>query len=258
MPSIITSAANAVLKKLLTLHSSKGIKSHGEFLVGGPRLIQEIYAGSPDAITAWIGTERMLASGPANLPATIPRVVLSPERFNELNVFGTPGPLLTCRLPNLPAFNPGQPWPKGCTLFIPFGDPDNVGAVIRSAAGLGAARVVLTTEAAFPFLPKALRASAGAVCKIPLERGPALAELALIENTPLFALDVSGTPLIEVRRPQCFGLIMGMEGQGLPPVIRQKTLRIAIPMFHEIESLNAAAAAAIALWEWRPRKADAG
>ena len=155
------------------------------------------------------------------------------------------------RLPVLPVFQPKAPWPAGCTLFIPFGDPENVGGAIRAAAGLGAARVVLLREAACPFLPKAVRASAGATWKIRLESGPGLAELTAIKTVPLFALDMQGTPLENVKHPACYGLVVGMEGLGLPEALRRDCQLVSIPMANGIESLNAATATAVALWAWR-------
>ena len=106
-------------------------------------------------------------------------------------------------------------------------------------------------EAACPFLPKAVRASAGAARKIRLESGPGLAELTAINTVPLFALDMEGTPLDNVKRPACYGLVAGMEGQGLPEALRRHCRRVSIPMANGIDSLNAAAATAVALWAWR-------
>jgi 16S rRNA (guanine527-N7)-methyltransferase len=248
-PAAITSAANEVFKNLLALHASKGIREQGAFLVGGQKLLAEIAQERPEQIGAWITTAEM---PPPPAAAGAGRwIVLSGERFNEVNVMGTQGPLATLRLPDVPEFNPQAPWPAGGTLFIPFGDPENVGAVIRTAAGLGAARVVLLRDAACPFLPKAVRASAGALWKIRLESGPFLKELAAPGTVPLFALDPAGIPLDQVKCPERYGLVVGLEGQGLPPEIRQQARLIAIPLANRVESLNAAAAAAIALWAWR-------
>lgn len=248
-PPIIHSTDNPVYKKLLALQTAHGIRKHGECLVAGPKLTAEAVRQQSQAIGAWISTPA-LPTPPPSL-AGIQWVLLDNRLFQNANVFGTPGILLTMRLPDLPLFQPKASWPAGCTLFIPFGDPENVGGAIRAAAGLGATRVVLLREAANPFLPKAVRASAGAAWKIRLELGPSLAELTAIKTVPLFALDMEGAPIDKVKRPACYGLVAGMEGQGLPEALRRHCRRVSIPMANGIESLNAAAAIAIALWAWR-------
>ena len=74
----------------------------------------------------------------------------------------------------MPDWSDDAPWPDGCTLFIPFQDPENVGAVIRSAAAFGVARVVLLKEAAHPFHPRSSRAAGSALFQVPLYQGPSI------------------------------------------------------------------------------------
>ncbi|MDP2990168.1 MAG: TrmH family RNA methyltransferase, partial [Kiritimatiellota bacterium] len=242
-PPVIHSTANPVYKKLLALQTAHGIRKHGKYLVAGPKLTAEAVRQQSQDIGAWISTPDLPPPPPAL--AGTQWVLLDQRLFRNVNVFGAPGILLTLRLPHLPVFQPNAHWPAGCTLFIPFGDPENVGGAIRAAAGLGAARVVLLREAACPFLPKAVRAAAGAAWKIRLESGPGLADLAAIKTVPLFALDMEGEPL-EVKHPACYGLVAGMEGQGLPEALRRHCRQVSIPMTNGIESLNAAAAPAVA------------
>jgi len=248
-PPVIHSAANPVFKKLMALQTAHGIRKHGEFLVAGPKVIAEALRQNPESVTTWIATPDM----PLPLPelSHVGLVLLAKNLFQDVNFFGTPGPLLAMQTPELPAFQPEAPWPEGCTLFLPFGDPENVGGAIRAAAGLGVARVVLLREAAFPFLPKAVRAAAGATWKIRLELGGGLAGLTSIKTPPLFALDMQGTPLQNVKPPVCYGLVAGMEGLGLTEALRRHCRLVSISMANGIESLNAAAAIAIALWAWR-------
>ncbi len=61
---------------------------------------------------------------------------LSKPLFKELDVAGTNSPLLLVNVPPLPAWSDDQPWPEGCTLFIPFQDPENVGAVDPLGRGI--------------------------------------------------------------------------------------------------------------------------
>ncbi len=248
-PITISSADNPAFRRLLALLNAKGIRAQGQFLAGGAKLLAEIIRSQANQINSWIGTPAMAPPPPA--AGDCRWLILAPERFKEINSLGTPGPLVTLRTPARLTFNPQAPWPPGCSLFIPLGDPENVGAVIRAAAGLGAARVILLREAACPFLPRAIRASAGALWQIRLEYGPALKELVAAAAAPLWALDPAGTPLELARPPARFGLLVGQEGQGLPQEIRQGAKLLSIALANQVESLNAASAAAIALWAWR-------
>jgi len=249
---IITSRGNHAFKKLLSLHTSRGIKENRMFLASGEKLIHEILAERAESIVCLIRTPRM--SHPPALPAALESLTFSNELFNELNVTGAAGPLLAMHRPDLENFSANAPWPAGCTLFIPFGDPENVGAVIRSAAGLGASRVVLLKEAACPFLPRAIRSSAGAVLRVRMEYGPSLDDLSFARNEiPVFALDMRGKNIAKTAWPPAFGLVAGMEGGGLPEKIRTECSPISIPLQNNLESLNAAAAVSIALWTWKGR-----
>jgi tRNA G18 (ribose-2'-O)-methylase SpoU len=170
--------------------------------------------------------------------------------LDELDVFGTHASLLLITLPEILPWSPEEGFDEGCSLLIPFQDPENVGAVIRSAAAFGVSQVILLAESAHPFHPKALRASGGAVLSVRLRQGPALGELPA--HLPILALSAEGADLHQTAFPPAFGLLAGMEGPGLPEPWRRRALRI--PIRKEVESLNAAAAVSVALYEWRRRK----
>jgi 16S rRNA (guanine527-N7)-methyltransferase len=131
---------------------------------------------------------------------------------------------------------------------VPFQDPENVGALIRSAAAFGVARVVLLREAAHPLHPRASRAAGTALFQVPLQFGPSLDELQ-VKQAPLIALDTSGPEVSESLFPDTFGLVAGMEGPGLPTLLKGGDRR-RIAIEPQVESLNASTAAAIALYVW--------
>ena len=119
--------------------------------------------------------------------------------------------------------DPLTPWDPareraGLTLFLPLGDPENLGAALRSAAAFSVERVVLLEEAAHPFHPRAIRAAAGACFDLALRSGPSLE--ALIEAPPpdldLLVLDRDGEPLDSVPAAADRGLVVGEEGRGVP------------------------------------------
>jgi 16S rRNA (guanine527-N7)-methyltransferase len=152
----------------------------------------------------------------------------------------------------MPVWKPEDGFPEGCTVFLPFQDPENIGAAVRSAVAFGASQGVLLKESAHPFHPKALRASGGAVLDLPLRQGPGLDALPL--NIPVIALSVEGRELQTLRFPKAFGLLAGVEGPGLPDAWRNRA--VAIPMAGRIESLNAATALSVVLYEWSRRRGN--
>ena len=146
-------------------------------------------------------------------------------------------------------------------------DPGNVGTIIRTAAAFGATAAAAVPSGqsgtANPFAPKSLRASAGAALHLPLLTGVSLAILlAQFRATGIQSLASSSRepepaendqPLLtpwQVDWCQPVALLIGNEGAGLPEEIeRSADARIRIPMSSSVESLNAAAAAAVLFYE---------
>jgi TrmH family RNA methyltransferase len=122
-------------------------------------------------------------------------------------------------------------------------DPGNVGAVVRTAAAFGAG-VGLSAGCADPTSPRALRASAGAIFRVPVGGfDDALGRrIALVPH--------GGTPLTEVALGEPVTFVLGAEREGLPDdVVAGCDETATIPTTGAVESLNVAAAAAIALYE---------
>ena len=110
-------------------------------------------------------------------------------------------------------------------------------------------RAVLLEEAAHPFHPRSLRASGPAVFRVPLLKGPSLYDFNP-QNTPVIILGTKGVYLGRYPFPKTFGLVLGLEGPGLPDHLRGMD-NVTIPMRPGVESLNAATAAGIVLYHWR-------
>lgn len=246
----IESEDNGVFKNLMKLLSGRGIKKQGSALVSGPRVVADFLRMSPERCEAWIGTSRH-APPPAELPATAARYRLAPQLFRAIDVAGTDHPILLVRIPPLDAWKSEAGLPDGVSLLVPFQDPENVGTVIRSAVAFGVDRVILLSECAHPYHPRALRASAGAVLQATLLCGPSLHDLP--RDLPILALSPEGADIADVVFPEHFGLLPGMEGPGLPECCRRGA--VSVPVAPGVESLNSATATAIALYLWsrRPR-----
>jgi TrmH family RNA methyltransferase len=144
------------------------------------------------------------------------------------------------RREDLPA---AEPRPAVLALWR-VADPGNVGTLVRTAGAFGAA-VALSDGCADPTGPKALRASAGAIWRVPLVPFGALVHkrVALVAH--------GGVALEEADLEGEVAFLLGAEREGLPPEVA-RDLEVTIPI--EVESLNVAAAGAIALYEWARRR----
>jgi 16S rRNA (guanine(527)-N(7))-methyltransferase RsmG len=244
----ITSDSNPTFQRCHDLLRGPGIRKHGEAILSGTRIGSEVLARFPERVLGWMTP----TEGPPPPDVSITWVRLSDPLYKQLDVMGTHGPLLLVKVPAISAWSDHEPWPDGCTLFVPFQDPENVGTVIRSAAAFGVAQVVLLREAAHPFHPRGSRAAGPALFQVPLRLGPSLEDIR-VAKMPLIALDTSGPELSESPFPNTFGLVVGVEGPGLPTALRSgERRRIAIEP--GVESLNAATATAIALYVWATRR----
>ncbi|MCU0561579.1 MAG: class I SAM-dependent methyltransferase [Desulfobacterales bacterium] len=246
----IASSQNPVFKELKKLLSGRGIRKSGQALVAGEKLVRETLLRRRPRCKAWV-------SGPDRPPpaagADLPWYQLAPELLGELDIFGTRSPLLLITVPEIRPWQPREGFPAGCSVLIPFQDPENVGAAIRSAAAFGASQAILLAESAHPLHPKAMRASGASVLDLPLRQGPSLADLPA--ELAILALSAEGADIRQAAFPEAFGLLAGLEGTGLPEAWRRRSLRI--PIRPEVESLNAAAATAVALYEWKRRASAA-
>ena len=134
-------------------------------------------------------------------------------------------------------------------------DTTNIGAIFRSAAALGMDAVLLTRSSCDPLNRRAIRVSMGTIFLVPwtwLDAYPTLHNLGF--KTAAMALSDKSISLDDpiLKAQERLAIIMGTEGEGLPQAtIDQADFTVRIPMYHQVDSLNVAAAAAVAFWELR-------
>jgi tRNA G18 (ribose-2'-O)-methylase SpoU len=243
----INSQKNLTFRKFVKILKGQGIKKHGLAFLSGPKQVGEVFKDFPDRCVGIVVTKKQDVPK-EGMPDKITVYRLGTDLFREIDAHGTNQPILLIRVNPLPEWV-DKHWPSGCTLFVPFQDPTNVGTVTRSAAAFGVRRVVLLKEAAHPFHHKSVRAAGSSILKVSLLEGPSIRELRKT-RAPLITLSPKGKDIGKYRFPNTFGLLPGLEGPGLPETLRNAT-PLAIPMEPGIESINAALATGIALYLWR-------
>ena len=224
---MITSAANPKLKLVRKLASHRQRQKLGLFVAEGEDLVDAALAAGFEPVELLVAGETVEAELLASV-STLPH----PARV--IGVF---------RREDLPAY---EVRPATLALWR-VADPGNVGTLIRTADAFGAA-VALSEGCADPTGPKALRASAGSVFRVPL--GPFDA----VEGRRIALVAHGGRPLDELQLGDGDVFMLGAERWGLSPDLRHECDELAtIPTHGPAESLNVAAAGAIALYEWSRR-----
>jgi TrmH family RNA methyltransferase len=254
---MITSRQNQRVKDIRRLRRSKGDLA----VLEGPHLVEaalraghvlEEVLATPPFLASEEG-ERLVRSLP------LPPLVVSPEVLAELTDADSPrGVLAVARLPRFGVET--LPVRPDCPYLYLEGlqDPGNLGALARVAEAAGAAGLALSPGCAHPNHPRALRASAGSLLRLPVAVGVSPdsldAHLALAHPRWAALVPRGGEDLYRARLDGTAILAVGAEGPGLSPaLLARASLRLTIPMAPAVESLNATVAAALVLFEMRRR-----
>ena len=245
----ITARKNPLLQQVRRLLSSKREREQtGLFVADGTKLLAEAvkYYDGLDTVILSDGVE-------VRVPEHV-RVVRVPEEvMASVSPMETPqGALFLCRLPEKRPFV-AEP---GMLLLDGIQDPGNLGTILRTADALDI-KVVLMEGCADPYSHKVVRASMGAVFRTPVlqadwetvryacaEKGIPVAVTALSER----AKDLREAELAKMA------VVIGSEGQGVrPEILDAADEQLIIPMNPHCESLNAAIASAIVMWQMKQR-----
>jgi TrmH family RNA methyltransferase len=255
---MISSRQNQRLKDIRRLRRSKGELA----LLEGPHLVTEALAAG-FLLEETLATPPFLATAEGRRLARslpVPPLEVAPGLLDDLTDADSPqGLLAVVRLPRagvgaLPVA-PGRPY-----LYLDgLQDPGNLGALARVAEAAGAAGLALSPGCVHPNHPRALRASAGSLLRLPVAVGaePGDLESHLAPLHPRWAALVprDGEDLYHAPLDGTLILAVGAEGPGLSPALLDRAgLRLRIPIEPAVESLNATVAAALVLFEVRRRR----
>jgi RNA methyltransferase, TrmH family len=240
MGRVITSAANPRLKLVRKLATRRQRDKLGLFVCEG----EDLLSAGLDA-----GLEPVEALVDADRPALVERLpraeLVSSELMAEISTLPHPPRVVAVfRRADLPH---GLDASVGIALWR-VGDPGNVGTLLRAADAFGPAFVALSPGSADPTSPKALRASMGAVFRVPTGAfdHAARPRIGLVAR--------GGTELPRLALGERATFLLGAERDGLPDEVARSCDELAsIPLADRAESLNVAVAGAIALYEFRRR-----
>lgn len=237
MSQEISSLQNEKFKKLKSLLSSKGIQEHKQALLFGRKVVAETIKKNRTACVALLSTEK--------LDADLDMFTLGSKLFETLDVFGTKSPILVVNTP--PYLKSENLNREDSYLYLPFQEPSNVGATLRSAAAFGMKNIILSADAANPFHPRSSRSASGTLFHFNFFK---IESFASLKGFNIIGLDMQGSPIESYKFPKSFILVPGQEGQGLNNKIEVQE-KIKIQMDSGVDSLNASVATSVALYFWK-------
>lgn len=245
----ITSRKNPLLEHMRRLNGAAYRRERGEFLCDSPKLVEEALRHGAQVVSLAVSDGM---EPPRGLMPDVRCVAVPQDVMASISPMRTPqGMLAVCRTPDtvLPERLTGRRY----VVLDGVQDPGNVGTVIRTADAFGCDGVVLLAGCADPYSVKTLRASMGAVFRVPVWcTGAETLHLCLREaGLPLYGAalrdDTEDARMLDLRR--C-AIAIGSEGKGLSRELLAVCDRtVLIPMSDHCESLNAAIAASVLLWE---------
>lgn len=255
---IISSRTNPIVQ---TLRDIRDGKSKKHLFCEGEKIIRDVLASNivVDRIFCLEEMETKALALVNGLKTLKPQIVcLSEQVMKHVSDLTTPPGMIALAV--RPKFTPQTSLDasiKKNSLILFLHDiqlPQNVGALFRTAEAAGVTAVWMTSQCGDPFGPKAIRASAGCVFRVPVSTNISIEEslkyLKTINVQVLAAVQKGRTPYDEINWGKPSAIIVGSEGKGLSAdLINQMDNTVTIPMKGQVESLNVGIAAAVCLFE---------
>ncbi|MGE5617831.1 MAG: TrmH family RNA methyltransferase [Sphingomonadaceae bacterium] len=261
-PRQVLGISNPIVRLLRDLRDRDGRREHGAFLIEGTRLVGEAVAASWPLVAAlydWdrAQTDAELADLVARIPAAVPA---STRALKHASDTVTPqGIVAAARMPARPAaVDPTEPL---ALVLDGIADPGNAGTLLRSALGSGVRTVLAPRGSVDLFAPKVVRSGMGSHFHLRLGTDLGWPEIRkmLGEGREVVVAEARrGKAYYEFDWRQPVALVVGGEAHGpSPEALRLATARVSIPLEPDVESLNAAVAGSIILFEAK-RQRDQG
>lgn len=243
----ITSRQNPLLQHVRKVLSSRAYREEcGEFAADGMKLLEEAVRWHCE-VTTLIETEGAVSF---SVPETVRRVVVPQDVMQSISPMKAPqGALFLCRIPHTLPLNEQ----RRALVLDGLQDPGNVGTILRTADAMQIP-VILTDDCADPYNAKTVRAAMGALFRtaVCIASRDEIVAYCKSQNILLTVTALSDRADVISGEALSGFVVIGSEGNGVSETLLAAADReIIIPMNPNCESLNAAAAAAIILWEMR-------
>ena len=257
----ITSAANPNVHFVRSLARRDRRVAEGAFVVEGVRAVRDaLQTGAIPRLVLLRQGEESLAAVLA-IPERGSLRIVERRLFDRLSELQTPQGILAVFPFPEPKAVAGDAPPLALILDR-LRDPGNLGTLLRAAAGAGVSAVYLTPESVDPWNPKVLRAGMGAHFRLPIAPldPQTLADLQARLPRRVVASAEAAQPYDAIHWTEPAALVIGGETEGVGPDLRAwATDEVAIPLAHDVESLNAAVAGSVILFEAaRQRRRESG
>ncbi len=247
------SLSRAQKNLIRALYSRHGRKKYGLALCEGERACRELFAAAPELVELVALTPALARRFPDGVPGSAMEVKAE-ELDGIAATVNSPGILAVLRIPEAPAPAAGMVADPFILALDRIGDPGNFGTMVRTARAAGLREIWYTAGSVEPFSDKVIRSSLGALFSMRLREFPTLAELTRT------AAEAGFGPVwltVPAGGESCFAaeglftrsvVVIGNEAHGIPPETPGR--RVTIPMPGGFESLNAAQAATIVIFEY--------
>lgn len=249
--SELISDKNPLIKEVRKAAHQGSLTQSGFALAEGSHLLDEAVRSGCDIPAVILAEDSRLA----NIPTSVRLLPVSNQTFASLATTESPQGVLALVRP--------RTWTladitKPDTLIVILDgiqDPGNAGAILRAAEAFGASGAIFLKGSVHPYNPKCLRGSAGSIFRLPLVSG--LTPEALPADITLYSTEPRAkTVLASADFTQPCAIVIGAEGRGVSPELAARATGVRIPTDH-VESLNAAVAAGIVLYEARRQRIQA-
>ena len=252
----ITSKDNKIFRHALSLKTKKYRDRNGEYLIEGPNLLKEALKEEIDVEAVFVRPEMtdeeagIIEEGPELDRKTF---ILSNRLFDELKDTETSQGIVTVVRKRQDPYPKGKPGGNYVVLDR-LQDPGNIGTILRTADAAGYEMAVFMKGTADPYSPKVVRSATGSLFRLPMvfvKDAEELAELVHSAGKRLIATAMDAEKAYyDCDLEKDAAIIIGNEGNGISPELMMRAdEKIMIPMAGNTESLNAAVAAGILMYE---------